>query len=123
MKSPSLIKSLAHAWRGLRLCFKTERSFRIQIAGTLMAFGAAAVLPLETWERVMIVFVVMTILVLELINSSLERLVDLVKPRLHEYVGDIKDLMAGAVLIAACAAIVIGYLLFSPHVIDSLRRL
>lgn len=88
-----------------------------------MAFGAAAVLPLETWERVMIVFVVMTILVLELINSSLERLVDLVKPRLHEYVGDIKDLMAGAVLIAACAAIVIGYLLFSPHVIDSLRRL
>lgn len=118
----SFLKSLKHAWRGLRLCFRTERSFRIQVAGTVLVTGLAILFPLQTWERVSLAFVVMVVLVLELINSSLERLVDLVKPRLHEYVGDVKDLMAGAVLVAASAAVVVGFLLFWPHLIDSFRR-
>ena len=118
----SFLKSLKHAWRGLRLCFRTERSFRIQVAGTVLVTGLAILFPLQTWERVSLAFVVMVVLVLELINSSLERLVDLVKPRLHEYVGDVKDLMAGAVLVAASAAVVVGLLLFWPHLIDSFRR-
>ncbi len=119
---PSFLKSLKHAWRGLRLCFRTERSFRIQVAGTVLITGLAILLPLHAWERVALAFVVMVVLVLELINSSLERLVDLVKPRLHEYVGDVKDLMAGAVLVSACTAVVVGFLLFWPHLIDSFRR-
>jgi diacylglycerol kinase len=55
------------------------------------------------------------VLVLELLNSMLERLVDLVKPRMHGYVRDIKDLMAAAVLVTAGFAAVVGLIILLPY--------
>jgi diacylglycerol kinase len=63
----------------------------------------------------------MTVLVLELINSSMERLVDLVKPQLHESARDIKDLMAAAVLMASFFAVLIGLMIFLPSFFLALR--
>lgn len=123
MKSPSLTKSFAHAWRGIRLCFKMERSFRIQLLIALVVCVAATVFPLEIWKRIAVAFVIMSVLVLELLNSSIERLVDLVKPRLHDYVADIKDLMAAAVLLASCVAVVVGIVIFWPYLFQALRYL
>ena len=65
----------------------------------------------------------MTVLVLELLNSSIERLVDLAKPRLHEEAGTIKDLMAGAVLLASMVAVIVGILIFWPYPFQALRDL
>jgi diacylglycerol kinase len=81
------------------------------------------VLPLDLWERAILLLVTMFVLVLELLNSSLERLVDLAKPRLHEYAGDIKDLMAGSVLLAAMFALVLGLLILGPKLADIAMRL
>lgn len=118
---PSFFRSLQHALRGLRICFATERSFRIHVAMGLLVVSLSLALPLLAWQRVAVWFVVMTVLVLELINSSVERMVDLVKPRLHEYAGDIKDLMAGAVLIASFFAVLIGLIIFLPFFAFALR--
>jgi diacylglycerol kinase len=116
MKPPSFVRSFTHAWRGLRLCFRTERSFRLQIAAALLAISAMVVLPLASWERLLLLFVIMLVLVLELLNSSVERMVDLFKPRLDEYARDIKDLMAGAVLLASLFSLMTGLIIFAPHV-------
>ncbi len=114
-------RSLHHALRGLRLCFVAERNFRFQLAAGLLAISASFALPLLSWQRVIVWFVVMTVLVLELINSSMERLVDLVKPQLHESARDIKDLMAAAVLMASFFAVLIGLMIFLPSFFLALR--
>jgi diacylglycerol kinase len=118
----SLLRSFANAFRGLAVAFRTERSFRIQCFAALVVLAVIVVLPLETWERVMLLLVVAFVLVLELVNSSLERLTDLAKPRLHAYAGEIKDLMAGGVLVASILAVVVGILILVPHFLTLISR-
>ena len=117
MKSSPLLRSFFHAWRGLRLGFRAERSFRLQMAAALFIMAASAFLPLAAWERVALLVVVMFVLVLELLNSSIERIVDLAKPRYSELAGDIKDLMAGAVLLGALFAVIIGLIILGPRLL------
>lgn len=118
-----LARSFGHAFRGLALAFKSERSFRIQLVAAFIVLVVIIVIPLELWERSILLLVTMFVLVLELLNSSLERLVDLAKPRLHAYAGDIKDLMAGSVLVAAIFAFVLGILILGPKLADLAMRL
>lgn len=119
---PSLLQSFRHALRGISTAFRTERSFRVQVIAGLLVLALLTMLPLEAWERAILVLVVTLVLVLELVNSSLERLVDLAKPRLHAYAGEIKDVMAGSVLVASIGAIVLGFIILGPHIITFLRR-
>lgn len=81
-----------------------------------------ALIPLSTLERVILLLAIASVLVLELLNSMIERLVDLVKPRLHGYVRDIKDLMAAAVLVASLFALAVGSIIFFPHVLLLVSR-
>jgi diacylglycerol kinase len=117
----SLVRSFSHALRGFRICFVGERNFRIHVAAGLLAVSASFALPMLMWQRIMVWFVVVLVLVLELVNSSIERVVDLVKPQLHERAGEIKDLMAGAVLLASLFAVLIGLIMFLPSVLLALR--
>jgi diacylglycerol kinase len=118
----SLLRSFRHAIRGIVTTFRTERSFRIQIAAAAIVLALLSMLPLAAWERAIIVLVVTLVLVLELVNSSLERLVDLAKPRLHAYAGEIKDVMAGGVLVASIGAVILGLIILGPHIMTILRR-
>lgn len=118
----SLRRSMLHAWRGLRLTFRTERSFRIQIAVCAVVVLCMLIVPVTTFERLLLILAMSAVLVLELLNSMVERLVDLFTPRLNELVGDIKDIMAGVVLVASVFAAVIGTMIFWPFVSTILAR-
>lgn len=118
-----VLKSVAHAWRGLRVAFRSERNFRLQTAIALMLIAGMLVLPLALIERVILLLAIALVLVLELLNSAVERIVDLLKPRLNEYAGDIKDLMAGAVMVASAFAALTGVLVLWPYLNLFLQRL
>lgn len=118
----SLRRSFSHAWRGLRLTFRTERSFRIQIAVSAVVLLFLLILPVSAFERVILMLAMSAVLVLELLNSMVERLVDLFTPRLNELVGDIKDIMAGVVLVASAFAALIGIMIFWPYLTSVLTR-
>ncbi len=118
MNGRSLWRSFGNAFRGLATAFKTERNFRIHSLAAGIVFLMVFALPFEVWERFALLLVTVLVLVLELANSSLERLVDLAKPRLHEYAGQVKDLMAASVLIASVFALCVGILIAGPRVID-----
>lgn len=119
----SLRASVRHATRGIFLAFRTERSFRIQIMVAAAIIILLLLLPLALWERCLLILAMAAVLVLELLNSAVERLVDLLKPRLSDYVADIKDLMAGAVLVAAFFSAILGLMILWPHVIPMFSRL
>ncbi len=117
MLSPRLfLKSLRHAWRGLCDVAREEQSFRLQ----LMVGGAVVLcvitLPLLVWERILLILLVVSVLVLEIVNSIFERLADAVHPRMHPTVREIKDMMAGAVLLVACTSAIVGCVIIFPHV-------
>ena len=116
MKSlKALVKSFSHAWQGLLLAFKQEQSFRYQLIGALIVGILIFAFPLERWERSILILCIGAVLVLELLNSIIERFVDIVKPRVHEYARIVKDLSAAAVLVMAITAVILAIIIFWPH--------
>jgi len=111
----ALFKSFTHAWQGLLLAFKEEQSFRYQLIGALVVAILIFAFPLERWERSLLILCIGGVLVLELLNSIIERFVDIVKPRIHEYAKIIKDLSAAAVLVMAITAVILAIIIFWPH--------
>lgn len=116
-----LYKSFSYALHGLVLTFKQEQNFRIQVVVGILVIAAALSLPLRGWELVVMIGLVMAVLVMELLNTVVEHFTDLLKPRLHHYVSTIKDIMAGAVLLTALGAAIIGILIFYPHLVNLVK--
>jgi len=112
-----LNKSLQHALNGVRQVFKTENSFRVQVFVSLVVVVLAFFLPLQPWEQVVVLMMIGFVLVLELINSVFERLVDSFRARVHPMVGEIKDIMAATVLLASVFTAIIGLIIFIPYII------
>ncbi|MCR4278834.1 MAG: diacylglycerol kinase [bacterium] len=110
-----IFSSLKHALRGVRIALKSEHSFRIQMAMALVVFILLFMFPLQNGERALLLVAVGAVLVLELVNSTVERMLDLFKPRLHPYVRDIKDLMAAAVFLVSLFALIIGIIILGPY--------
>lgn len=114
-----LFRSFYYAGRGVALVFKEEQNFRLQLAAGLVIIILMFVLPVKNWEKVALLLVMAFVLVLELINSIMERIVDMLKPRLHVYVESVKDIMAAAVLISSLVALAIGLIIFTPYLIGN----
>ena len=110
-----LLESFDHAMRGLMLCVRQERNFRIHlIVGFLVLFGSIF-LDLSLVEFYVLLLVVAAVLTLEMINSALERFSDLVNPEHNRRIREIKNITAACVLVSSFTAIVIGYLILGAH--------
>ncbi len=109
------IRSVRHAIRGIFDVARAEQSFRFQIFISIIVICFALLLPLDTWERVLVLLLCSAVMVLEILNSIMERFADAVQPRLSSMVREIKDMMAGAVFLTALTAGAIGVMIFYPH--------
>ncbi len=113
-----LINSFKYAFKGLHKVFKEEKNFQIHILFTLIVLLLAVYFQLVLWEFIIIILLIALVLALEIINSIIERLVDMLKPRIHQYVKDMKDMGAALVLVGAVTAVIVGLLIFVPHIIE-----
>lgn len=113
--------SLRHAGRGLLQALSAENSFRIHVAVALTVTVLLMFLRVPRVELALLILVMASILILELVNTVVERFADLLEPRIHPYVGLLKDFMAAAVLIASVAAVGVGLLILWPHLVDWAR--
>ncbi|HDQ23020.1 MAG TPA: diacylglycerol kinase [Candidatus Uhrbacteria bacterium] len=111
-------KSFKYAFSGLQKVFKEEQNFRIHIIFALAILILALFFQIRLWQVIILILVISLIFILEIINSIFERLLDLLKPRMHQYVRDIKDMGAALVLVGAVAAVLVGILIFLPYIID-----
>ncbi|MFH1047758.1 MAG: diacylglycerol kinase [Patescibacteria group bacterium] len=115
-----LFNSFSYASTGLKRVFIEEQNFRLQALAAFLVICAMFVFDLSWLERSVLTLAMALVLVLELMNSIFERIVDLLKPRVHLHVKEIKDVMAGTVLVAATAAILIGLMILGPYLSLSL---
>ncbi len=120
--SSSLLKSLQRAVRGVLFAFRTEPNMRRHTAAALLVFALVLVLPLAPWQIIAVLIVTVLVFVVELVNTAIELLVDLVKPQFHETARDVKDVSAGAVLLMVAAAVLVGLLIFGPYALSLIRH-
>lgn len=113
--------SLRIAISGLKITFKKEQSFRIQVFMGLIVILLMFVLKLNPLEKSVLIIVIAMVLSLELINSQIERFLDVIQPSYQPEVKLIKDISAAAVLIAALGAVVVGIVILLPHLPDLFR--
>ena len=109
------VRSIKHALRGLAYVLRYEKNFQNQVAIAILVVIGMFYFNLTRGERVILFLVIMEVLVMELLNTVVERVVDILKPRVHPYARLIKDLMASTVLLSAILAITIGWIIFLPH--------
>ncbi|GAB4526783.1 MAG: hypothetical protein Tsb0014_07140 [Pleurocapsa sp.] len=114
--APNLFLSFKYAWAGVRYAFSTQRNFRIHTAIGIVAVSLGMFLKIQAIEMAVIVMTCAIVMVLELINTAIESVVDLtVKQTYHELAKIAKDCAAGAVLISAIAAVLVAvFILFPP---------
>jgi diacylglycerol kinase len=111
-------KSLKHALDGIFYAIKYEKNFRIEMMMAIFVLALIIIFKLKNWEIIVLVLMTMWVLILELVNTVFERIVDILKPRIHPYAGLIKDLMAAVVLISSIVAIIVGIIIFYPYIRD-----
>jgi len=112
-----LYQSFKYAFRGFKTAVFEEQTFKIQLTIGVLVIILMFLLPLTSLERAVLFFTILLVLSLELFNSQLERILDIFNPKFNSNIKKIKDLSAGAVLLASLGSIIIGLLIFLPYVL------
>ncbi|MBU5348835.1 diacylglycerol kinase family protein [Paenibacillus lautus] len=108
----SLYRAFGCAIRGILTAVQTERNMKIHIAAALIVFIAAALLQLDRMRWLFLVLAIALVFIAELVNTAVEAIIDLISPEEHVLARVAKDTAAGAALVAAVFAVVIGILVF-----------
>lgn len=120
----NLLISFKYAWAGLHYAFVTQRNFRIHVLVGTVGLGLGFILQLSRAELAILGIIIALVLALELLNTALEAVVDLtVKQTYHDLAKIAKDCAAGAVLVSALAALLVGVLLLLPPLWIQLQAL
>lgn len=110
-----MIRTFAFAVKGISYGFRTQKNLRIQLAIFLVVLASAYALGFSMEEYMVLILCATLVFAVEMINTSIEVLVDLVSPEWNDKAGKVKDIAAGAVLIISIGVAVIGILLFARH--------
>ena len=109
------IKSFGYAFKGIASLLKKEHNAWIHCLAICVVTFAGFYFGITLTEWCIVVICFGVVLAAEGFNTAIERLVDLVSPEFHPVAGDVKDVAAGAVLICAIAAAIIGCIIFVPY--------
>ncbi|MBQ6810246.1 MAG: diacylglycerol kinase family protein [Firmicutes bacterium] len=115
-KAASFWESFGYAREGLKHCVKKERNFRIHMVMGVLAFSLGLVLRLTPAELAILLLLIGLVLISEMLNTALENLVDLCTEEYHPLAKVVKDVAAGAVLLLCIVAVLIGIVIFVPHI-------
>jgi diacylglycerol kinase len=116
--NPSRINSFKVAHQGLRHAVVSQRSFQIQVVVGILVLLAAWIIEFNRIEWLILVITIALVLTAELLNTVVEVVVDLaVRERLLPDAKLAKDVSAAAVLLLSILAVVVGLILFVPHLI------
>lgn len=109
-------KSFSFAFRGLKLIFKTQHNFGVQIFLTIFVVLMGLYFKISEIEWIFLIFSSGLVLMAEAFNTAFEFDIDLTSPTYHPYARDTKDVAAGAVLITVIMAGIIGLIIFLPKI-------
>ena len=115
--SKNVFISFRYAFNGLIYTFKNSRNFKIQILFAFFSLILGSIIQLDTSGFLILIVTILSVLILEIFNTSIESLVDLVVKKKFSNLAKIaKDCSAGAVLLASINSVIIALYLFIPKI-------
>jgi undecaprenol kinase len=118
MSKRKLHKSIFVALSGIAHGVSTERNIKAQGAIGILVLAVSLLLELPKSDFIIILVVSFLVIICELMNTALERLIDHIHPHNHDNVGKVKDMLAGAVLLSITLAIIVGLLILWNPLIE-----
>jgi len=111
------LRSFGFAMEGLFFFFRYEHNAWIHLVATIIVLLAGWLFKLTALEWVAVLMAVGMVIISEIINTAIEKIMDHLSPDVHPAVKVVKDLASAAVLVAAVIAVVIGLVIFVPKVV------
>ena len=115
MKPRNLLDSFNCAIEGFIYVVKTQRNMRLHFLIAVLVITSSLFLSLDAVEMLILIFTIALVLIAEMMNTAVEFLVDMITDAYHPLARIVKDICAGAVLISAATAVVVGYVLILRH--------
>lgn len=113
-----LINSFSYPIKGLRYAYRNEQNLAVDVGVALLVLIAGVILKIEKTEWIVVVFAIGAVLSLELVNTAIEAVVDLVTEEYHPLAKVAKDTSAAAVFVIAIVAAIVGLIIFIPKIIE-----
>ena len=115
--SSDVLKSFKYAFSGISYVLKTSRNFKIQLIFAVTSLMIGFLLQISQSNYVILIATIMSVLILEILNTSIESIVDLVVKKEFSSLAKIsKDTSAGAVLLASINSVIIAVYIFLPKI-------
>ncbi|RFU61329.1 diacylglycerol kinase family protein [Bacillus sp. V59.32b] len=113
-KRHPLYKSFVYAFQGIWGVVKSERNLKIHLSVAVVVIGAGWYFSVSRLEWLFLLSAIFGTITLEMINSAIERTVDLITGDIHPLAKQAKDIAAGSVLMYAIFAVMVGLIIFLP---------
>ena len=115
--SSNILKSFKYAFSGIIYVLKTSRNFKIQLIFAVISLMIGSLLQISQSNYVILIATIMSVLILEILNTSIESIVDLIVKKEFSFLAKIsKDTSAGAVLLASINSVIIAVYIFMPKI-------
>jgi len=111
-------RSFGFAVKGLISFFSMEFKSVIHLIIAFTAILLGLIFKISPNEWCILILTIVIVFISEIINTSIEKIIDMIHPEYHKKAGMIKDLSAGAVLLVSIGAVVIGIIIFLPNILD-----
>jgi diacylglycerol kinase len=112
-----LYKSFGYAWAGIVFAFKRDQNLRFHFFVAFLVIIFSLILNVNPFEMGILGVMILLVIVTEMINTTIENMVDLITKEHHEEAKRAKDVGSGMVLLTAAGSIIVGVLIFLPHVL------
>ena len=117
MKSKNVLASFKYAFTGIKIAFLKEKNMKIHFVMAFLVIIMGIYFKIKTWEWIALIIVISLVISCEMINTTIEELVNLLSPNIRIEAKNAKDIAAGAVLTLAIGAVIIGAIIFIPKIV------
>lgn len=122
-QAENFFKSQGHARNGIKLIFKNERNFRIDLVFALLVVFAGFFFQISHTDWIALSLVISMVFISETVNSAIEALCDTVSLEYKVNIKYAKDVSAGAVLVSAFVSVTTGLIVFLPYIIEFVKNI
>lgn len=112
-----LLRSFTYALAGIQSCFVSELNFRIHLFAAVLVSVCGLFFKISAAEWIAIGFCIALVTTMEMMNTAIEKLCDVVHKELHRVIKTAKDIAAGAVLLSAVFSLITAAIIFLPKII------
>ena len=116
-----LIKSFAYAWEGIKFAFKNDQNLRVHLIAAMLVIILSLIFDVSHFEMGILGIMILLVISAEMVNTAIEQMVDLITKEHREEAKIAKDVSAGMVLLTAIGSVIVGILIFAPHILKLVK--